>query len=80
VVPTNATNGRVKIPLSAANPFQLASAEELGGEDFCQNTSIDPLKGESSGNSTSSCTCEESKLAQDAQICFETNTQKVSLQ
>jgi hypothetical protein len=80
VVPTNATNGRVKIPLSAANPFQLASAEELGGEDFCQNTSIDPLKGESSGNSTSSCTCEESKLAQDAQICFEKDTQKVSLQ
>jgi hypothetical protein len=80
VVPTGTTSGGVKIPLSAANPFQLASAEELGGEDFCQNTSIDPLKGESSGNSTSSCTCEESKLAQDAQICFETNTQKISVQ
>jgi hypothetical protein len=80
VVPTNATSGRVKIPLSAANPFQLASAEELGGEDFCENTSIDPLNGDSTGNNNSSCTCEESKLAQDAQICFEKNTQKISAQ
>jgi hypothetical protein len=80
VVPTNATSGRVKIPFSAANPFQLASAEELGGEDFCENTSIDPLSGDNTSNSNSSCTCEESKLAQDAQICFEKNTQKISAQ
>jgi filamentous hemagglutinin family protein len=80
VVPTNATSGRVKIPFSAANPFQLASAEEIGGEDFCQNTSIDPLNENSTANSNSSCTCEESKLAQDAQICFEKNTQKISAQ
>jgi hypothetical protein len=80
VVPTNTSSARVKIPLSAANPFQLASAEELGGEDFCQNTSIDPLNGDSTGNSNSSCTCEESKLTQDAQICFEKNTQKISVQ
>jgi hypothetical protein len=80
VVPTGTTSSGVKIPLSAANPFQLASAEDLGGEDFCKNTSIDPLNENSTANSNSSCTCEESKLAQDAQICFEKNTQKVSLQ
>jgi len=80
VVPTGTTSGGVKIPLSAANPFQLASAEDLGGEDFCKNTSIDPLNENSTANSNSSCTCEESKLAQDAQICFEKDTQKVSLQ
>jgi hypothetical protein len=72
VVPTNATSGRVKIPTPTANPFQLASAEELVEEDFCSDGS--------SGNSNSSCTCEESKLAQDAQICFEKNTQKISAQ
>jgi filamentous hemagglutinin family protein len=73
VVPTSASSsGRVKIPTPTANPFQLASAEELGEEDFCSDGS--------SGNSNSSCTCEESKLAQDAQICFEKNTQKISAQ
>jgi hypothetical protein len=80
VVPTGTTSGGVKIPLPAANSFQLASAEDLGGEDFCKNTSIDPLNENSTANSNSSCTCEESKLAQDAQICFEKDTQKVSLQ
>ena len=72
VVPTNATSGRVKIPLSAANPFQLASAEELVEEDFCSDGST--------GNSNSNCTCEESKLAQDSQICFEKTTDKVFVQ
>jgi filamentous hemagglutinin family protein len=73
VVPTSASNGgRVKIPTPAANPFQLASAEELGEEEFCSDGS--------SGNSNSSCTCEDSKVAQDAQICFEKNTQKISVQ
>jgi hypothetical protein len=80
VVPTGNTSGGVKIPLSAANPFQLASAEDLGGEDFCKNTSIDPLNESSSATSNSSCACEDSKLTQDAQICFEKDTQKVSLQ
>jgi hypothetical protein len=73
VVPTGASTGRVKIPLPAANSFQLASAEELGGEDFCSDTGTDSLNG-------NSCTCEDSKLTQDAQICFEKDIQKVSLQ
>jgi hypothetical protein len=73
VVPTSASSsGRVKIPTPTANPFQLASAEELVEEDFCSDGS--------SGNSSSSCTCEDSKVAQDAQICFEKNTQKISAQ
>jgi len=80
VVPTGTTSGGVKIPLSAANPFQLASAEDLGGEDFCKNTSIDPLNESSTANSNSSCACEDSKLTQDAQICFEKDTQKISAQ
>jgi hypothetical protein len=55
VVPTSASSGRVKIPVGSANPFSLASVEEMD-DDVC------------SANGIENCQCEE---AQGVTICYE---------
>jgi hypothetical protein len=57
VVPTDG-NSRVKIPVGSANPFALASAEDLA-DDTC------------SANSVENCHCEESAVSQGVDICYE---------
>jgi hypothetical protein len=59
VTPTDST--RVKVPVGAANPFQLASAEDLADE-VC------------SANSLENCYCEESPLTPNVDICYEPKT------
>jgi hypothetical protein len=59
VTPTDST--RVKVPVGSANPFQLASAEDLADE-VC------------SANSLENCYCEESPLTPNVDICYEPKT------
>jgi hypothetical protein len=58
ILPTNNAGGRVKIPTGSANPFALASAEDLA-DDTC------------SANSIENCHCEESAVSQGVDICYE---------
>jgi len=57
VVPTDG-NSRVKVPVGSANPFALASAEDLA-DDTC------------SANSIENCHCEASPLNANVDICYE---------
>lgn len=57
VVPTDG-NSRVKVPVGSANPFALASAEDLA-DDTC------------SANSIENCYCEPSELNKQVDICYE---------
>lgn len=61
VVPTNNAGARVKVPVGSANPFALASAEDLA-DDTC------------SANSVENCYCEESAVSQGVDICYEPKT------
>jgi filamentous hemagglutinin family protein len=57
VIPTSNTT-RVKVPVGSANPFALASAEDLT-DDIC------------SANSIENCYCEESAVNKGVDICYE---------
>jgi hypothetical protein len=63
VLPTSSTAARVKIPVGSANPFSLASAEELA-DDTCSINSIE------------NCFCEESATSQGVGICYEPSSHK----
>ncbi len=58
VVPTDGNSSRVKVPVGSANPFALASAEDLA-DDTC------------SANSIENCHCEASPLNANVDICYE---------
>ncbi len=59
VIPTSNTT-RVKVPVGSANPFALASAEDLA-DDTC------------SANSIENCHCEESSVNVGVSMCYEPN-------
>ena len=59
VVPST-TPTRIKVPVGAANPFALASVEDLA-TDVC------------SADSLENCHCEESSVNQGVNICYEPN-------
>jgi hypothetical protein len=60
VVPTGNAN-RVKVPVGTANPFALASAEDLADETC-------------SANSIENCYCEASPINANVDICYEPKT------